>query len=359
VTAPEARAARLVRWYPASWRVRYGAEFTELLVADLAERPRCWRRTADVAVSGTLARLSQAGLGGQRLAPADQARASLAALGGALAVFLTVGTAVWSQLLIGWQWAPPSTRAAAVATVLMTGTLLFFLILAVLAAAPIGWQLARRGSGAPRAAFRWRRGARRKRVPAEPAIPGAGGSGGNPPGKQSGGSSPRASTALITVSLLVLVIGGRHIANGWPGTGGHPWPQRGLVSGGVAAFGWATTLSVTSYWAHPAALLAFPAAEIAWMVVSPAALAGLAAGLASLVRRLDLAPRMLRYQARLGQLAAAGMAVFLAAAASWVLAGADGTGNLFRPGAIDVAALAVMALALAVGWHALRRTAAR
>ena len=68
---PEARAARavrLLRWYPASWRVRYGAEFTELLVADLAERPRCWRRTADVAVSGTLARLSQAGLGGQRLA---------------------------------------------------------------------------------------------------------------------------------------------------------------------------------------------------------------------------------------------------------------------------------------------------
>ena len=147
------------------------------------------------------------------------------------------------------------------------------------------------------------------------------------------------------------------MANGWPGTGGHPWPQRGLVPGGVAAFGWAATLSVTSYWAHPAALLAFPAAELAWMVISPAALAGLAAGLASLVRRLDLPPRVLRYQARLGLLAAAGMAVFLAAAASWVLAGQPGPGNLFRPGAIDVAALAVMALALAVGWHALHRTA--
>jgi hypothetical protein len=97
-----------VRCYPAGWRDRYGAEFTELLAADLAERPRCWRRTADVAASGLLARLSQAGLGGQRLAGADQARASLAALGGALAVFLTAGTAVWSQLLalalaVGWQ----------------------------------------------------------------------------------------------------------------------------------------------------------------------------------------------------------------------------------------------------------------
>jgi hypothetical protein len=166
-------------------------------------------------------------------------------------------------------------------------------------------------------------------------------------------------TALVVVSLLVLVIGGRHMANGWPGTGGHPWPQRGLVPGGVAAFGWALTLSVTSYWAHPAALLAFPAAELAWMVISPAALAVMAAGLARLVRRLDLPPRLLRYQARLGQLAAAGMAVFLAGAASWVLAGQHGPGTLFRPGAIDVAALAAMALALAVGWHALRRTAAR
>lgn len=319
MTAPDIRAGRLLRWYPAGWRDRYGAEFTELLVADLAERPRCWRRTADVAASGALARLSQAGLGGQRLAAADQARASLAALGCALAVFLTAGTAVWSQLLVGWQWSPPSTRAAAVATVVMTGTLLFFLALAVLAAAPVGWQLARGRFGTAR------------------------------PG--------RTHLLLIAVSLLVLIIGGRHMANGWPGTGGHPWPQRGLVPGGVAAFGWAMTLSVTSYWAHPAALLAFPAAELAWMVLSPAALAGLSTGLAGLVRRLDLPPRLLRYQAWLGALAAAGMAVFLAAAASWVLAGSHGPGTLFRPGAIDVAALAAMALALLVGGQALRRTA--
>jgi hypothetical protein len=317
----EVRAGRLLRWYPAGWRDRYGAEFTELLVSDLAERPRCWRRTADLAVSGTLARLSQAGLGGQRLATGDQARASLAALGCALAVFLTAGTAVWSQLLVGWQWSPPGTRAAAVATVVMTGALWFFLALAVLAAVPVGWRLARRGFG--------------------------------------GGAPGRARLLLIAVSLLVLIIGGRHMANGWPGTGGHPWPQRGLVPGGVAAFGWAMTLSVTSYWMHPAALLAFPAAELAWMVISPAALAGLITGLAGLVRRLDLPPRLLRYQARLGALAAAGMAVFLAAAASWVLAGPRQPGPLFRPGAIDVAALAAMALALMVGWQALRRTALR
>ena len=53
---------------------------------------------------------------------------------------------VWSQLVVGWQWAPPGTRAAAVGTVVMTGALLFFLVLAVLAAVPAGWWLARRGS---------------------------------------------------------------------------------------------------------------------------------------------------------------------------------------------------------------------
>ena len=33
---PAARqVARLLRWYPASWRARYGEEFAELLLADL------------------------------------------------------------------------------------------------------------------------------------------------------------------------------------------------------------------------------------------------------------------------------------------------------------------------------------
>src|SRR5262249_12297330 len=43
------RAARLLRWYPAAWQARYGDEFTELLIAEFAERPRSWRRAADVA----------------------------------------------------------------------------------------------------------------------------------------------------------------------------------------------------------------------------------------------------------------------------------------------------------------------
>ncbi|HMD92274.1 MAG TPA: hypothetical protein VKG80_06490, partial [Trebonia sp.] len=88
------RAARLLRWYPRSWRDRYGAEFAELLMADIAEWPRSRARALDVARGAALARLAAAGLTGfpAPASPADGhaahgqaaragARASLSALG--------------------------------------------------------------------------------------------------------------------------------------------------------------------------------------------------------------------------------------------------------------------------------------
>lgn len=75
---PERRADRLLRAYPRAWRDRYGAEFHELLVADLSERPRCWRRSADVLRGGVVARLSRTGICGLSLEPADRVRASFA-----------------------------------------------------------------------------------------------------------------------------------------------------------------------------------------------------------------------------------------------------------------------------------------
>jgi hypothetical protein len=163
------------------------------------------------------------------------------------------------------------------------------------------------------------------------------------------------------------LVGGRHFGNGWPGTGGHPWAHQGLVPGGVAAFSWASTLSVSSFWAHPAALAAFPAAELAWMALSPLAVAATVTGAAAVVRRAGLAPdvlspRLLRFETWLGRAACAAMAVFFAGACAWVApllgvggAGfldAGGAGSLFRPGAIDVAGLVVLILALAVARQA-------
>src|SRR5262249_18575252 len=102
----------------------------------------------------------------------------------------------------------------------------------------------------------------------------------------------RAPAAVLLAATTVLFAGGRHFGNGWPGTRG----QGGLVPPGLAAFEWAASLSVSAYWAHPHALAAFPAPELAWMVVSPLALAAAVIAAATLVRRAELPPRLLAFE---------------------------------------------------------------
>jgi len=312
------RATSLLRWYPKEWRARYGDEFAELLISDLAERPRSWRRTLDVARNGLVARMSAVGLGGGALEPRAQARASLASLGCALAVFLAFGVAMWSQLTIGWQWSDPDTTATRAAMVVMSGAVVLFVGLVLLAAIPVGWEIGKRL-------------ARRQ------------------------GQGLLRPTALALACAAVLIIGSHHFGNGWPGTGGHAWSHQGLVPGGVAAFSWASTLWVSSYWAHPSALLSFPAGEIAWMGISPAAVIGLVVGATKTLRRLDLSPRTLRYEGRLSKIATLGMLVFLGGCGSWVVDGGPGPRNLFHTGAIDVGGLVVMAAALAIAHRAVSR----
>ncbi|HXQ60267.1 MAG TPA: hypothetical protein VN799_09205 [Acidimicrobiales bacterium] len=315
---PQRRAERLMRWYPKTWRARYGDEFSELLTAELSERPRSWRRAADVAWSGVFARLTSAGLTAHSLEPHDQVRAGLATLAGALAVFLVFGTALWSQLTIGWQWAEPNTIGTSAAMVAMSAVLLLFVVLATLALAPLGWSVVRRL------------------------------------GRRHGGGLVRPSL-LLGAGLVLLVVGARHFGNGWPGTGGHHWAHQGLVPGGVAAFLWALTLSISSYWAHPGALLSFPPAEVGWMIVSPLAIVCAAVGVTKIVRRLDMSPRLQRYEARLGNAAAAAAAAYLVASSVWIVDGGPGPRNLFHAGAIDTVGLAVMAAAAAVALRTAHR----
>ena len=271
-----------------------------------------------MARSGLVARLSAAGLGGVTLEPRDQARASLASVGCALAVFLAFGVAMWSQLTIGWQWSDPDTTATRAAMVVMSGAVVLFMGLALLAVIPVAWAAVMRV-------------ARRQ------------------------GQGLVRPTSLVLGCGAILIMGSHHFGNGWPGTGGHAWSHQGLVPGGVAAFSWASTLWVSSYWAHPSALLSFPAGEIAWMAVSPSAVIGLVVGATKTIRRLDLSPRALRYEGRLAEVATLGMLVFLAGCGSWVLDGGPGPRNLFHAGAIDVVGLVVMAAAVAIAHRAVSR----
>ena len=304
------RAERLVRWYPAAWRTRYADEFVELLAADIAERPLSWRRTADVARSGLAARLGQGGLT-HGLEPALRARAGLASLAAAGGVFLIVGIAMWSQLAIGWQWSRPATQGTAVAVVLMTYLVVAFGLLALLAAVPYAWACARRLAR----------------------------------GEVRGMLLP---LLLFGLAAAGLVVGARHFATGWPGTGGHPWVHQHLVPQRLAAPAWASTLSITSYWAHPAALLGFPATEVAWMAASPAALVCLVVAAAQVIRRVELSPRALRFELALARLGGVAMIGFVVAPCLWIAGGGTGPRNLFHIGAIDLVDLAVMGAMLAV-----------
>ena len=313
---------RLLRWYPRSWRVRYGEEFAELLRADIDERPADLRRTADVIRNGLLARLTAAGLSGHELAPEEQIRAGLATAACALIVFAAFGTAMLAQLATGWQRASAGSATTAAGTVGMAAAVTILGAAGLAAAVPVCWQLAAAA----------RRRDRRFAVP----------------------------VSLVLGCAALLVIGTRHFQNAWPGTGGMG-PEHHLVPGGLAAFGWASTLSVSSYWAHPALLGRFPAAELAWMALSPAGWIGLGTGLVMVTRRLDLASsQVLRYLSHLAALATAAAALFLACASAWLLDHGAASGEAFRPGLVDAGELVAMALSLIAAvraasgiWHGL------
>jgi hypothetical protein len=308
-----------VRWYPHAWRERYGEEFTELLILELAERPRALGRTVNIMASGLLARLSAAGLTGNVLDEPTQARASLATLVCSVAAFSALGISMWSQLTIGWQWSAPDTAATAIAIVAMSIAVALLAFLASCAVTPVIWSVVR-------SLFR-----------------------------RSGHQVVR-PLLIVGVGLTMVVVGSRHFGNGWPGTGGHPWAHQGLVPGGIAAFSWASTLSITSYWMHPSALLTFPPAEVAWMLASPVAMVMVAVGAAKTVRRTRLSPGALRFEILLGRLAVVAMAFFLTAAGVWLLAGGNGPRGLFDAGTIDRFAVVTMTAAIVLASHTLYRT---
>jgi len=229
-----------------------------------------------------------------------------------------LGIAIWSQLTIGWQWSAPAAPGTTVAMLVMSVAIVCFLGLALLAAVPLAAALCR---------VAIRRESRGFARPLLTAVAGA----------------------------IALSVGGHHFGAGWPGTGGHPWAHRGLVPGSIASFSWASTLWVTSYWGHPAALASFPTSELAWMAACPFALLMLAIGSAGTVRRLPLSVRVLRYETRLATAAALAMAVFLAGAASWVISGGAAPRGLFAVGAIDDVGMLAMACALVVAAAAVTR----
>jgi hypothetical protein len=157
---------------------------------------------------------------------------------------------------------------------------------------------------------------------------------------------------ILAGSLTALVIGGRALENSWTGTGGLHSP----VPGGLAAYIWAVTLFVTAYWAHPALLAGFPAAELTWMLLCPVVIAVALVSAVLLVRRAGLCARTLRFEAWAGVAGCAVMAAFLGVWGGYVWHGAPQASGLspLHVGPLNEAGTAVLALSLAVGLQAAR-----
>lgn len=313
------RAARLVRLYPLEWRARYEDEFIELLAAEMADQPRSPTRALNVAFGAIMARLAALGLSGTTVDPSDQPRRSLATLGSTMAVFLTFALSIWSHLTIARSWATPATVATHTAIIIMTVAVFLCVAAAIAGSIPIAWT-------AIRAAVR-------------PSARGL-----------------RRPVLLFVAGAVVLIVGSIAFHNGWSGFGHHPGSQQAVSPGGTAGFLWASTLTVSAYWAHPTILLNLPPSEVAWMAISPIALLSCIAGGYKTVRQLDLPIRLLRFVTRTGQLAITGLGFFLVGTVIWLVDGGPGPGHLFEAGTVDQIGLVVMIAALVVAIGTIQRT---
>jgi hypothetical protein len=318
--AIEREAQRLVRCYPKGWRARYGDEFTQLLIDELTEGEVSVARKLDVFAHGAWTRLTYAGLAGSVLDSPRRTRSMLAALLVVSAVFVMLAVGVWAQLTIGWQWSAPVSSGITAAMWLMSAGLLGLGALVVVVIALFAVRLI---------------------------------------GVPTRGGVDRWRPVLVSLAAgTVLYLGCRHFGPHWPGTGGHAWSGRDLVPGWLARLSWAGTLWISSYWVHPVALGSFPAAELAWMVISPAAWLALIVSSMVTARRLELTPKLQRLAAVLCAVAVTAMVVFLAGAVLWVFSEDSGPRSLFAVGAIDFAIVAILAAGLIATTHLLRRVAA-
>lgn len=304
------------------WRARYGAEFAELLIADLAERPRSARRTVDVAAAGLRARLACAGLSRHGLGPVPDPGTGLATASVSAAGFAILGLAEASQLGIGVQWlkalalSPEHRSWLSLAMALMSAALAGFALLALAAAMPLGLAVARA----------WRAG-------------------------QAG--TLRGPLLVIGTAVTTLLVGGRHFGNGWPGTGSQYWFGHGTA--GVAAFGWAATSWFTSWWVHPGLLATMPTTRICWQVVSLTAWIALLTGAWRIVRELASGHRASAYGRRLFRLAGWCAAGFGVGTLLWLAAAPAGPAGPIHFGLVNLGGLGASLVALVVALAALRQ----
>jgi hypothetical protein len=289
------RCQRLLRWYPASWRARYGEEFAVLLAAELAENPRSWRRGFNVRWHGAKARLAGIGIVSGPLRDPEAARTVHAF---AVACFLVAATFLWAQVVAGSSSAPTAHPPVAAMRVVIAVT---FGLLAMAALARLH-TLVRRIAVAVRT-----EGLRQLAAP-----------------------------------LLMIGCGGAAFAGDLVAVWSH---LRYPITAPTVAH--VTTLSISTYWLHPRLLLRFDHVELGWMILSPIAFLVVGLGVSRLSRRLHQlvpAPRVRHpWPARSLLLVPA-----LAVSVWWMVSSQHYRMPMLRAETVDVALIAAMTFSLGI-----------
>jgi hypothetical protein len=140
-TTAAKRAHRAVRWYPRQWRERYGDEFEVMLQSEITDTPHSPARAANVVWGGLRNRVAYAGLGGDVLTPPQRRSASFSVLAICSTIFFTFGVVSWSKFQLGSYrfdlatWYGSSSEG--VINVIMSWSFVCLIAVALLAIVPL------------------------------------------------------------------------------------------------------------------------------------------------------------------------------------------------------------------------------
>ena len=146
------RARRLLRWYPAAWRERYGEEFADHLEQEFSDRPIDLSRGVNVAYKGLIARFDDLGLSNRALGPSGQSRAALGTSFALITLLSVIALNYWSRAMLMWstrQYHPIPVDATTGILTVATWLLVLMLVAVVLVVLVSAVRQVVRGRGGP------------------------------------------------------------------------------------------------------------------------------------------------------------------------------------------------------------------
>jgi hypothetical protein len=130
--SPTRRAERLLKFYPKTWRARYGVEFVDLMEQSLTDEPHKAKRTMNIALKSFKVRLGDLGVMGSTTEGANASRNALSTTTVLATFFSVFALFYWSSTMVSWNSNPRIatsftvslwTGAITVSTMILVSTL--------------------------------------------------------------------------------------------------------------------------------------------------------------------------------------------------------------------------------------------